>query len=370
MLLPVVLLVALAPGRWATGDAASLEEPTSLLQVERTNRSEASLATADPSQVTADSSFRIRGHFLTDTELSPITAITCLEAKQRNPMIECESTEVTGRGFMHNYFGTGNFHIGNYPHYKSPECKGNGEPFCDPFNTLTPLQRANLTTALGQLRSRVNVLCGRTLNDAVDRRHYQPFYLGIAIVMNFPLLETDPESLQQFGRIVAAQWNMDRDYVGESTPYHHCPNTGILVIIPDKEQAFLSTSSCEFICKDRGGPEVAIATIRALVKEDGGIYPAVWAGMREVYRVLDVGPHQELSAGGDVVKGGVRGAQTLGEMRVQHQVAVSNLMMRGIFVVALIFMIASLVIAALVFLLAPGVISAGKRAGRGRTALA
>lgn len=207
-------------------------------------------------------------------------------------------------------------------------------------------ERKSLTDELARLREEHLVTCGRLLNDPVDPRHLQPFYLGVAMATKWPTGESDPDSLQQFGQVVAAEWNMDRLFVGSPQPYARCPNTAMLVFLPDIRRAFLSSSSCEFLCQARGGPEVVTATLVTYDKE--GPVAAVRAGMREVYRVVSRGKTQaatgssnQQAAAGAGADEGASGAMALWLQRILFGVAVAAL-------------VVSLVFGLIVLLLAPG----------------
>lgn len=220
---------------------------------------------------------RVEGHFLTNHELSNISSVDCLEAKQKDPTFKCKSENYTS--FV------GKISAGNFPDYQDSVCKSvNGEFFCDPKGLLTVKERTSLAVELKRLREDNLVVCGKQLNDKVDPRHLQPFYLGVVLLSEWPMVEADPESLQQLGQIIASQWNMDKLYAGEPAGRLTCPTTGVLLVLPDLRQAYLSTPSCEFICQAHGGPEVITATVKAWhnhAKLDG-----VLAGMRAAYKIL------------------------------------------------------------------------------------
>eukprot|EP00413_Alexandrium_margalefii_P000806 CAMPEP_0204511020 /NCGR_PEP_ID=MMETSP0661-20131031/203_1 /ASSEMBLY_ACC=CAM_ASM_000606 /TAXON_ID=109239 /ORGANISM="Alexandrium margalefi, Strain AMGDE01CS-322" /LENGTH=210 /DNA_ID=CAMNT_0051516077 /DNA_START=79 /DNA_END=708 /DNA_ORIENTATION=- len=175
---------------------------------------------------------KAEGHFLTNTELRNITAVSCLEARQRNPGIRCRNETLMTRPMAGTTF-SGQLNAGNYPNYKEPVCNSNGEFFCDPSSIFSMEERKNLTAELKQLRYNNPVTCGYRLNDPVDPRHYQPFYLGVALATKWPSGESDPDSLQQLGQIIDADWNMDRLFVGSPLPYLRCPNTAVIIFLPE-----------------------------------------------------------------------------------------------------------------------------------------
>merc|ERR1719487_3236082 len=224
----------------------------------------------------------LSGHMLSAAELSPIENIACLEAKQRNPEANCSNAApIAPAAPALNV----KLNVANFPSWKDPMCNGEGEFFCDPDKLLSVDERKNLTALMKELRKGQKVTCGPQLqHDPVDKWHYQPFYLGVAIAKDWPLHESDAQSLQSFGRILAGRWNMTYPWDGNPTNYARCPNEGMLIILPEQRQAHLSTSSCMFICEDEGGPEVATATLLGLDNHD--LFAGVKAGMAEVYKVL------------------------------------------------------------------------------------
>lgn len=222
-----------------------------------------------------------RGHMLTDHELKPVNSVSCLEAKQLDPRHNCTEPLPPGVGSPSNHLNAG-----NYPSWWEARCHGyDNEFFCDPDELLSYDQRKKLAATMKSLREGQKITCGPQLqHDPVDKWHYEPFYLGVAIAKDWPLHESDAQSLQSFGRILAGRWNMTYPWNGNPAYYARCPNEGMLIILPEQRQAHLSTSSCMFICEDKGGPEVATATLLGLDNHD--LFAGVKAGMAEVYKVL------------------------------------------------------------------------------------
>lgn len=224
----------------------------------------------------------LQGHMLTAAELSPIENIECLEAKQRDPAVNCSMAAPIAAAAPPLPI---KLNVANFPSWKSPSCNGEGEFFCDPDKLLTADERKNLTALMKELRKGQHITCGPQLqHDPVDKWHYDPFYLGVAIAKDWPLHESDAQSLQSFGRILAGRWNMTFPWDGSPSFYARCPNEAMLIILPDKRQAHLSSPSCMFVCEEKGGPEVATATVLQL--DSHGLADAVKAGMSEVYKVL------------------------------------------------------------------------------------
>jgi len=292
-------------------------------------------------------------HFLTNTELTNITTVACLKARQRNPAVRCFNETLVKRPLGSSFAGQPN--AGNYPYYNDPQCNSNGEFFCDPSGLLTSEERRKLTDELGRLRNFNPVVCGRLLDDSVDPRHFQPFYLGVALAARWPISESDPDSLQHFGQIVAGHWNMDSLFTGSPQPYLRCPNSAVLVVLPDLRRVFLSSASCEFVCGSKGGPEVVQAATAAL--SSGGLADAVHAAIVQVYSAVSHGrPHSEATATQEP-----RAKQR--ELREEVPNA-STLMQRVVFGFSAVAAVLSILIGVIMLLIVPGWIAAGRRRKR------
>lgn len=222
-----------------------------------------------------------RGHMLTDHELRPVDSVRCLEGKQLDPLYNCsEPGKVEGFERFSN-----SLNAGNYPNWKEARCHSEGEYLCDPDMLLSAEERKQLTATMKSLREGNKITCGPQLqHDPVDRWHYEPFTVGVAIAKDWPLRESDSQSLQSFGRILAGRWNMTYSWTGSPSFYARCPNEAMLIVLPEKRQAHLSSPSCMFVCEDKGAPEVATATIVGL--DSHGLLEGVSAGLAEVYKVL------------------------------------------------------------------------------------
>jgi len=218
---------------------------------------------------------------LTDTELDKIDSIAWLEAKQADPTVN-RSEALVAPSAPPKYLN-----IGNYPSWEDPRCHSNGEYFCDPDHLLSIQERANLTEAMKKLRAGQQITCGlqmQSKQDAIEKWHYEPFYLGVAIAKNWPLHELDHQSLQNFGQILAGRWNMTGKWRGNPSFYARCPNEAVLIILPEKRQVHLSSPSCMFLCEEKGGPEVQMATVLGL--DSDGLMAGALAGMSEVYKAI------------------------------------------------------------------------------------
>jgi len=217
---------------------------------------------------------------------------------------------------------------------------------------LTREERRKLTDELGRLRNFNPVVCGRLLDDSVDPRHYQPFYLGVALASRWPLGESDPDSLQHVGQIIAGHWNMDNLFTGSPQPYLECPNSAVLVVLPDLRRVFLSSASCEFICHSKGGPEVVEAAMAAL--SSGSLADAVHAAIVQVYSAVSQGrPHSDAAATKE---------QRTKQREFGHEVPnVSTMMQRFFFGLSAVAAVLSLVIGVVMLLIVPGWVAAGRR---------
>lgn len=229
-------------------------------------------------------------------------------------------------------------------------CSSHGEFLCDPMSSaaLQEKGRQQLAEELTRFRSRHGVECGRLLNDPVDHRHVQPFYLGVAFVPKWPTSDLNPESLQNLGQLIASDWNMDELFVGSPQPYSRCANTAVLLILPESNQAFLSSSSCEFICSSRGGPQVVAKAISAL--RDHGALEGALAGVREVYDFIGGGERKPEAPPAEAATTGWGGA-----------FHITNILQRALFTVALLGLAFSFMLGFVVLLVGPGLLSKGKK---------
>jgi len=294
------------------------------------------------------------GHFLTNTELAPIESIDCLQEKQKSPSYNCTDRTVgavtgTSAGVISS------LNAGNYPLWNEATCNGNGEFFCDPTLALTSAERLKLTELLSKLRQRSSVTCGRLVDDPADENHISPFYLGVAIATGFPKIDSDFESLQAFGRFVDGRWNMKQRVLGETYERLQCPNTAILIVLPDQRRAFLSSASCIFICKDRGGPEVMVRTLEMF---NEGTYKAVQAGILEVYRFLGLVPGQDTKVLS--VASGLIGKRSISGVSDAQEGDGQFVIQRTLFALSCLALVVGFAFALIMFCLAPGLIAKAK----------
>lgn len=229
---------------------------------------------------------RPAGHFLTGHELGNISSVQCLEARQRDPTVVCEDGDFSPGSQV---FG-GSLSAGNYPAWDDRECNSNAAGYlCDPTQAVTAEERAGLIAELQDLRYDTPVTCGRLgvdqqlASNGYDQR-LQPFYLGVALATGWPRNQMDPASLQWLGMSLIARWNMDQLFTGTFRPYALCPNSAMLIVLPDSHQAYLASESSEFISAERGGPEVVTAVLAAMGRS--GTANGIRTGIREVYRIL------------------------------------------------------------------------------------
>eukprot|EP00927_Polykrikos_kofoidii_P001558 TRINITY_DN10594_c0_g1_i1.p1 TRINITY_DN10594_c0_g1~~TRINITY_DN10594_c0_g1_i1.p1 ORF type:complete len:361 (+),score=47.39 TRINITY_DN10594_c0_g1_i1:143-1225(+) len=294
-------------------------------------------------------------HFLTNTELRSTASIACLKAKQNDPRVVCEGptsvppTTLTDAGALGDAQADadhwhGGFNAGHFPNYMDAACKSGGEYFCDPHGVLSDEDRTSLGEHLKQTREQNFVTCGHLVDNKVNQPHLEPFYLGVVIFRDWPLSQSDPESLQQLGQFVLAQWNMNEAYVGSVRSYTRCPNVGILFILANNRLTYLSTESCEFVCQSRGGPEVMTASQMALRSSPR---KAAAAGIDGVYRFLSGVP----AVSSVPVVSGIIDAATKREKRATDFMTV---FLRIVFACSTIMVVLSLLVAAGIACLAPG----------------
>jgi len=332
----------------AAVDAKSLERPkdsAALLQVE--GQEAVAAKAAAKTQVSPrhhiGPSLTVPGHLLTQSELDNITSVGCLEAKQQDAAIVCDEN---GEIRLSTNVFRGEVSPANYPNYTDPACYASGDFLCDTRPLLTEKEHRDLESLMASLRSQVPVNCGILTRDPTDTIHKQPFYLGVALLDHWPLSALDPGSMDAFGQRVASQWNMAEKWVGETRHRSSCPNEAMLLIAPDHRQAYLSSVSCEFICAQRGGPEVVTATLVNL--ENVGIASAIEAGIKQVYHIL-----QEVAPQSEVLN---KEPQDASRASREATDTLFNIAQQALFVLMIAALAGSFVVGFLVLLLAPGYI--------------
>lgn len=292
-------------------------------------------------------------HFLTDSELKNTSSVPCLQLKQQNPAIRCDGTSsYTRDGYPLDGKGSG-FNIGSYPHWKDSKCHSHDDYFCDPDNLLDDKDRAALVDELRSLRNTTQVTCGQLQNDTVDNRHFETFFLGVAIAGSSWQGGLDSDSLETFGRVLASQWQLNKIQTGPEMLYTTCPNVAMLLLFPGSRRAFVSSPSCEFICQDRGGPEVTSVTLTAF--DAGGIVAGIRAGMKEAHRVVTKTP--EMSKAYDPI---AKSEKTTAADKEQIS-DLLNLGQRLIFFAIVCALILSVVVAGLVVISSPKLVSSKNR---------
>lgn len=296
------------------------------------------------------------GHMLTAFELNKTDSVACLQLKQKNPGIDCSLLQ---KDMSSHWTGDGQLNAGNYPFWADPICHSNGNGyFCDPENLLSSDDQTEVINFMKEQRAAQYITCGpQVQHDPIDRWNYQPFYLGVAIADDWPLMESDPQSLQQFGAILAARWNMTFPWDGNPTFNSRCPNSGILIILPKHRQAYFSSSSCMFICATKGGPEVATATIGMFGQQ--GLMAGVKAGIQQVYNVLNQTspmhpPGWEPLENTSATWSGIPYGSSSVNLYTDDGAWVWNWAQRFMFVIACVALAGSIVMAILVCVMAPG----------------
>jgi len=266
---------------------------------------------------------RHKEHRLDDAELRNIYSIECLRQRQRDPSVVCsgkrsaaneepahirEHRERQERLARQRAAGEvpapeEPLGIAEYPSWTQKRCHSGGELLCDPYGVLgVGKDRQDILLALHEFHEQVYVQC-RKKGAMYDERYpaevlteEHRFSFGVAIASNFPE-NTDAQTLQSFGMVVMARWGLLPIYNGASSssavqpkwaPLHDqgCPNSALLILLPQTGEAFLSSASCELLCNDRGGPEIIAAAEAAM--QTGGPVAAIKAGLEQVRRVLKI----------------------------------------------------------------------------------
>eukprot|EP00401_Gymnodinium_catenatum_P000830 CAMPEP_0117532284 /NCGR_PEP_ID=MMETSP0784-20121206/39288_1 /TAXON_ID=39447 /ORGANISM="" /LENGTH=373 /DNA_ID=CAMNT_0005328671 /DNA_START=66 /DNA_END=1184 /DNA_ORIENTATION=- len=221
-------------------------------------------------------------------QLDTIYSVECLEFKQRHGAnADCfgRQTNISADGGDHApriSEAAPLLGIGTYPSWQDSRCRSDNEFFCDPEAIMSDSARQDVTRELQKMREQALVGCGQldTRLGGTDETHYRHFNLGVAIAGDWPSSEADPMTLQRFGMVLMARWGLMPWYNGvdlgnsvkEVSSWEqyttNCPNFAMFILLPTYRKAFVSAPSCEFICKERGGPEIVDAALAAL--GDGG----------------------------------------------------------------------------------------------------
>jgi len=262
-------------------------------------------------------------HYLNNEELEKIYSVECLRRRQKDPTVVCTGQRsvasaepahvrehrqrqerlARGRAAGHIVPEGEPLGIAVYPSWRKTRCWSGGELLCDPEGILgMGKDKQDILLALHEFHEQVYVQC-RKKGAMYDERYpgkvlteEQRFSFGVAIASHFPDM-TDPQTLQTFGLVVMSRWGMLPTYNGASSsstvsvknaPLHDegCPNSALLILLPDTGEVFLSSPSCELLCSDRGGPEITAAAEAALQAQ--GPVAAIKAGLEQVRRALKV----------------------------------------------------------------------------------
>lgn len=229
--------------------------------------------------------------FVPDQVLHSIDSVECLEAKMQDVSSNCVSNRVapsakvpTDESYCSNRKSGELLSISTYPHFSEGCCHSGGEYFCDPDGVMSKEDQKSIQKDLNIFASIHPVQCPRLTpyryyqhNDNYDQRYDRSFWLGVAVAQDLPPSESDPDSLQTMGLLLLSKW-------GLTQPLEVCSHAAMLIIVPGERVAHIATSSCEFICQERGGPEVVTAVLAAL--DQGGPVAAVKAGIAETGRVV------------------------------------------------------------------------------------
>jgi len=230
--------------------------------------------------------------FVPDQLLHRIDSVDCLEQTMQDVTSNCHSHQVnrtvakvpTDESYCSNRQKGDLLSISTYPHFSDDCCHSGGEYFCDPDELLSKEDQKSVQQDLNIFAGIHPVKCPRLTpyryyqhNENYDQRYDRSFWLGIALAKDLSPSESDPESLQTMGLLLLSKW-------GLTQPLEVCSHAAMLIIVPGERVAHIATSSCEFICQERGGPEVVTAVLAAL--DQGGPVAAVKAGIRETGMVV------------------------------------------------------------------------------------
>jgi len=222
---------------------------------------------------------------LTDSDLYHLPSIECLKKAQRGeidpkcgPPNAAPAAAPVGapaaKPVPPVYEARHTWWVGHYPHYHSEQCHGHGEHFCDPDDLLNETERCKVAQELNRFARNHDVLCDVP---GTGNQEKYPFFLGVALVKKLPDLLLDQSSMNHFGEGVLARWGLLEDRT--------CPNSAIIVISKETNQATLASSSCEFICEERGGRGIEIR-VRETLTLTGSPFQAVLGGIAEFGTVL------------------------------------------------------------------------------------
>lgn len=228
--------------------------------------------------------------YLTGRQLSDTDSIDCLLRKQHGqPCVKISKHDHLANRNVPNIPDLGpvkpwkekeGWWVGTYPDYTDKEtCHSGGERFCDPDDVLNATERCQIERALNHFSNNHNVACA--IPGTGNREQY-PFFLGVAVVRRLPDQLLDENSMKRFGDGVMARWHLLDD--------RGCPNSAVLVISSETEEAVVASSSCEFICESRGGNAVALRMKEELVmaetSQGGSPVSAILGGIHEFGPIL------------------------------------------------------------------------------------
>lgn len=281
--------------------------------------------TSSPATATNETVVQHPEHFLDDAELGKIYSVECLRRRQVDPTVICTGQRSAANAepahvrehrqrqerqarqrksrLVPDQWEGEPLGIATYPSWQQKRCRSGGELLCDPEGILgMGKDKQDILLALHEFHEQVYVQCKKE-GAMYDERYpgevlteEQRFSFGVAIASHFPEM-TDAQTLQSFGLVLMSRWGLLPTYNGASSSStdslrnkplhdHGCPNSALLILLPDTGEAFLSSASCELLCSDRGGPEITIAAEEAL--KIGGPVAAIKAGLEQVRRILKI----------------------------------------------------------------------------------
>lgn len=248
---------------------------------------------------------------LGDAQLREIYSVSCLKARQLDPRYPCKEFEKVPAEVLKEIGRpekVATLDMGNFPNWRDSRCHSDGEFLCDPDGLLQLSGRHAVASRLENFREQTWVTCTRLdrLGSKGDKPDARAFDLAVVVLGDWPTSESDPATLHKFGLLVMAQWGLVPIYNGVDARNYvtrvfsrrqytaNCPNAATLIVLPALGEVVLSSPSCEFICAERGGPQVRGAMEVAL-KQGRPLGEVIELGIEAVAEVLRASASHPLS---------------------------------------------------------------------------
>lgn len=250
-------------------------------------------------------------HKLDAAQLSEIRTVSCLKARQLSPDFDCKGSDEVTDGMLEalarRQYDDMPLGLGNFPSWRDDACHSGGQQLlCDPSGLMQEPDHNAVAATLGRFGASASVVCGKLETEMFDKNvtERRPFRFAIVVLgyeSSVPEI-SDALTQQRFGLFVLANWDLMPTYNGiqvrptEPRPTGNqsnrpcktqlaCPDAALLVVMPQHGRAFLSAASCEFICAERGGPQVVAAVEQSMARGDS-LGHAIQAGIEAAGIVL------------------------------------------------------------------------------------